>query len=1232
MGKPSRHITDLNLDSDEGFYKSLDHRPTDTPATKSTKKDAANSANIDSSSSLDQQTRDQQNLSKPEADSLGINYRSAHDNSSYRNRFKTNRSTWKRYLAGTSAGGAVIGLVFSAITALIPLKFDFIFSAIEQQVATVPQYAIEKRLNFLVGRYINRAVLGAGVSDDVYFGKSLTGTMLGNWRSAKFEETLKDQLGLEIKKSNRGIDGKATEWIVELDGKVMGGGTGNFDLELGDNVINRNRMRNVIRQAAKDTTHWHQFMKRRTMRRILQNKYNVPTWFVDFFGQKTADKADDTRTSYIEKKRKYMSWTTQNGIGRVSKRFGAYLVCLIDGAGGCDSLKKQQGTQDTPEADGGIDESIDSPDAPESDLDKNSSGKLTKKLREFGLRKTIGSAVAGVSLIDFFSDMVTGINEGRLTEVSGLMNGDSGVGSYVSAATTSSQINDGNKVLSEDAQLLHDRLDGFEASPVYGALNGSIDGLGFNGVANAAQEYSQISRNCYEDGEIKVVALPAGELVCQTMKLYNPRLDETIKNTPGFGILVGYADAWNSTGGKIIGAVETLLSNIPILSDAVDAAMTKATEVTGLDDLIGAGTDKVMDLVFNPGCLGNEYGELFFDCIYMGAEVIFNDVAKSGGDYGAGGKALTDEQIAAIFEEVETDRKYAFAQKSFYERLFSSEDHNSLLGQIAMSAPANINQVGQSLTTALANPGQSLAALVSAPIKAQAQPVDFNPFGVIRYGYAVDDPALTLEPNSPVLENCGNNAEDTREYGNIDGIVFPVAISTDACALDRVVANLGSCMFTVTDCGIDPQNPNPLTGGTEFDTLLSFEPPEVVRYNPEDCTAEITAGSIDAANVAIREAQPGAVICLHGGTYNGTVGVFGKNGTQSDWIAITSYPGEQAVIQPVDNCGVLISGGSSYIEVSHLELVGYSKLDSGSDIFVGGAPCGSGFSTGGYGNNNPAHHLRIFNNHVYNFPSNGIGNSSGDNIHIEGNIIHNNAYWYSNQGSAITLFQLTNIGSGTNGGYNNVIKHNIVYQNENKAREHYDGRDPQDRITDGNCIIIDDTNHYNYTGKTLVSQNACFSNGGRSYHVFDSNNVDVLNNTALKNGQTEVRKDNPHNLGMPGVGELTAYRAQNVRFENNLIWPDQGIKANRVGESSNIEFRNNMYVGEQAEGLSEAFGQGDVWFIGNPGLSSSSIDSGVADLSIVIGSEADRAGVGASIWKTTNPNSIDNSDRQGGIR
>jgi parallel beta-helix repeat protein len=302
--------------------------------------------------------------------------------------------------------------------------------------------------------------------------------------------------------------------------------------------------------------------------------------------------------------------------------------------------------------------------------------------------------------------------------------------------------------------------------------------------------------------------------------------------------------------------------------------------------------------------------------------------------------------------------------------------------------------------------------------------------------------------------------------------------------------------------------------------------------------------------------KPGQTVLVKNGTYTESLYIY-KSGTPGNPITYKAFPGAtpKIEIRNKNNEGVLIEG-ASYITVDGFSL----------EYTAPGAPQAKGEQVDNgidvtYKRGSPAlltHHINILNNRVHGFPGAGISAIQSDYVRIEANTVWENNLWSKYATSGISFYQ--SVDHDTAAGLHSLIRGNTVFNNENRIS--FVQSDPP-VITDGNCIIIDDSRQTqkfmqnNLTqypvakGGVLIENNICAGNGARGVHVFSSDNVLVRHNTLYWNQLTSSIND----------GELTAFDADNVRFVNNVVYARPGKRANGIGNATKIVFERNLYFG-----------------------------------------------------------------------
>jgi hypothetical protein len=161
--------------------------------------------------------------------------------------------------------------------------------------------------------------------------------------------------------------------------------------------------------------------------------------------------------------------------------------------------------------------------------------------------------------------------------------------------------------------------------------------------------------------------------------------------------------------------------------------------------------------------------------------------------------------------------------------------------------------------------------------------------------------------------------------------------------------------------------------------------------------------------------------------------------------------------------------------------------------------------------------------------------SHSDYITFENNVVYRCAFWSPYANSAISVYQPIAVDDNI-ADYKIIIRNNVCFEvYENIPFIFSNKNDPTKRkVTDGNGIILDDflgTQAWGggagkaYTGRTLVTNNVVFANGGSGIHTFKSCNIDIVHNYAADNNRHPMLKD----------GQIFANQSKQVRILNNVL-------------------------------------------------------------------------------------------------
>jgi hypothetical protein len=321
-----------------------------------------------------------------------------------------------------------------------------------------------------------------------------------------------------------------------------------------------------------------------------------------------------------------------------------------------------------------------------------------------------------------------------------------------------------------------------------------------------------------------------------------------------------------------------------------------------------------------------------------------------------------------------------------------------------------------------------------------------------------------------------------------------------------------------------------------------------------------------AANVT----QPGDTVYVMNGTYSNScpscdVLDITIPGTATNWITYKAYPGQAPIISFNGWEGIFFEPTAAYVEVNGFTVIGNNanvtlaqalaqSTSNPNPIFNGNCIASDGRM--GTATMRP-NHIRILNNIISECGGGGVGTAWSDYVTISGNTIYNSA-WYSIYGaSAISTWENWNSDSST--GYKMIITANRIYGNEELVPV-FDNNPPE--ITDGEAIIIDSTRNsaYNstndplppYTGRTLIANNVIYNNGSSAIEVFESDHVDVVNNSSY---------ENVTNPPLSGRGEMDLNQTSDVNVINNIFYSATGQNpvASVPKTTSTVTLNYNLY-------------------------------------------------------------------------
>lgn len=451
--------------------------------------------------------------------------------------------------------------------------------------------------------------------------------------------------------------------------------------------------------------------------------------------------------------------------------------------------------------------------------------------------------------------------------------------------------------------------------------------------------------------------------------------------------------------------------------------------------------------------------------------------------------------------------------------------------------------------------------------------------GVDRFGPTEFSPKL--EPGPIVVGGA-------QDVGGEDG---DAAEGDEGNESDDGDGGLGGDQFGTEPADVDQSGITP-----DFTTPASNSERYVDAINGDDNASGATAGEAwRTLGKGIASLEVGMTLWVMDGTYDEHLGgiqghyvVNGFQGSPDQWTRILALPGHRPRIEVTKATGLEFIN-SSYVEFGGFEIEGVGFTDTTpTDTDQRRKPRGVLGVNG--------HHFYFHDLEVHGLPHSGIaGGENTSHFRIEDNRVYNNALWSDEGGSGISLWRLNNVAGGDDAnGYSNYIVGNTLYENENREKCGCVGFRA---ITDGNGIIMDDSLLNGYQGRTLIASNVVFNNGGRAINVHKSSRVDVFNNTTYENSFTTAL-DGPR-------AEIAAYNSSDVRIQNNLLWPTDGVP--HVYSNSDLDVSSNLFVAD------ENGADGGNTLVRDPGIVSPSTDPSSADFRPLNGSPALGAGADGSV-------------------
>jgi hypothetical protein len=326
--------------------------------------------------------------------------------------------------------------------------------------------------------------------------------------------------------------------------------------------------------------------------------------------------------------------------------------------------------------------------------------------------------------------------------------------------------------------------------------------------------------------------------------------------------------------------------------------------------------------------------------------------------------------------------------------------------------------------------------------------------------------------------------------------------------------------------------------------------------------------SLDAPFLTIRKAtgftKPGDTVYVTDGTY-GPFLITRSGSASGGYITYQAYPGHHPTINKTGDAWSAIeiknTTGTSYIIIDGFNIIGNAQNITANQAQL--AAKYNNITNGNcIGTAKNSSHIIIRNNNISYCPGGGIV-APGDYIYIYKNVVHHNSFWSPLATSGISVFG-TDSDSST--GAKILVHDNVLYNNQNFICNRFQ-TDPC-RITDGEGIIVDSNKMSHFGGRVLLYNNILYHNGGPGIEIYQSQHVDVFNNTTYMNNISA--KESPPFTAHRSGGEISVSQSNDVNVLNNIIYggPDAPMIYRGITSVTNLLWDYNiMFNGAGAKAM-----------------------------------------------------------------
>ncbi|MEP7195185.1 MAG: choice-of-anchor Q domain-containing protein [Saprospiraceae bacterium] len=361
--------------------------------------------------------------------------------------------------------------------------------------------------------------------------------------------------------------------------------------------------------------------------------------------------------------------------------------------------------------------------------------------------------------------------------------------------------------------------------------------------------------------------------------------------------------------------------------------------------------------------------------------------------------------------------------------------------------------------------------------------------------------------------------------------------------------------------------------------------------------------ALKSIQYAASVSQPDDTILIAGGNYRSNsknlINII-HSGTKDKWITFKNLDSNRPVLF-VSNEAAISINYASYIQIEGLEITidpEFITKNKNPEMLNNLTSKGNGIQI--ERSRDPAylsHHIKIKSNYIHDCPGNGIDIFSADYIEISYNQIQANGNFSISSNCGIRMQFLTAFDYEVKDHISiisNLISNHrpsgTLAKVNNSCEENY-----------GASGIVIRNNRFDqlqalkvaYVLPIRIANNVIYLNGGQAIDIFETNAIQIINNTTYQNNQNEESL----------CGELQINKSKDCNVYNNIFYTRLKMNGSSVSNYESINFKNNLY------GNTNIFFKGEKDLNEDPMFTRTDLHAGIFDFELRPKSPAINTGI-----------------------